>query len=158
MKKLFFGASLMFIAAGFYSCAPTPINNTEVIEFAILDADWIPFGTLGSPGHVLYYPYATSSITSDIFNNGAILAYIGDSTQWQAMPSVVAYTGYIRTYGYAVQIGAIAITVQDSDLQTVSGGNVNIKVVLVKQKDMPLLDGADLNNYDEVAELLDLKK
>ncbi len=157
MKKLIFGASMVLIALGYSSCSSG--TSATTVQFDIASTGWTASGTSGTSNFLYYHIHSVSAITSSVINNGAVLGYVSTGTYWAALPFTETYSGYSVNYNYSYAVGEVVIIRKDTDLQTIApSGSITIKIVVLTQKEMPLLDGVDTHNYYEVANALHLEK
>lgn len=158
MKKFIYASFITLLSIGMVSCGSSSSTNTEALEINISSSDWYSSGTSGNSNYQYYASKSVSAITSDVFNNGAVLAYITNGSTNAALPYAETFSGYTRFWQFQYQVGTFILTVKDSDLLSLPGGTITIKLVIVKPKNMPMLDGVNINNYYEVSEALNLDK
>jgi hypothetical protein len=157
MKKLTTFLSILFVAVSFHSCA-SKTTQIDTFQFNINSWEWEPSGTIGTSEYSYIATHDIPEITSDVLNNGTVLGYIGDATGWIALPYTLTYSGYSTNINYAYVLGGVGIICKDTDLfSTAPSGTLTFKMVVVTEKQMPLIHGVNTHNYYEVEDALNLK-
>lgn len=157
MRKIIYGIGFLFIALSITSC--TKVASPDTFEFTLTSSDFSSVGTSGNSNYLYAASRSVSAITDNVVNYGAVLGYVKlGGTQWAPMPYLETYSTYISIYSYQYESGTVYFVRKDSDLLTVSPGSITVKIVVLTQKQMHLIDDVDIKNYQEVAEALSLEK
>jgi len=116
--------------------------NVENINFTLYSYDWEDIGDGWYLGE-----YTNSLISSEIVNDGAVLAYIsiGEDT-WLAIPF-----GY---YSFAITDGEIGIYYSGGE----NPSTQNFKIVILAGSVMSRSKDVDFSNYQEVKTVFNLKE
>jgi hypothetical protein len=159
MRKIIFGLSIALIAFGVNSCGSTSGTGAQTFEFDITSGQWASSGTPGQADFLYYHSHSLSAITSTVVSSGAVLGYIqlggGGGAQWAALPFTSTQSGWVTNYNFQYETGSVFIVRKDDDLNTIPPNyTISIKIVIVSQKNMPLLDGVDTHNYQAVSDVL----
>lgn len=158
MKKLTYVTCLSILIIGFSACASTTVpNNTEVFQFTISPADWGEFGFPGTFHEYITY-LSIPAITTDVIDSGAVLVYCQVAPGiWCDFPIIEQQPGNIVTTQFGFLLGSVYLEKFELDNTTAAPAfDVIVKVVIVKQKDMPLLDGVGVDDYAAVSQALHL--
>jgi hypothetical protein len=180
MKKiLIITLATGLVAVGLQSCQKTKVLEPTVIKFHVNfaaplgtgdDTDaWVEDGVPTNENYQYRYNKSIPSITQDVLDNGAVLAYIrvmdnicggisaeNEGNAWAAMPYTETRSGYILILGYQCKPGLFSFTRKDTDLITATD-NYFVKVVVLSavEKNILIEAGVDQTNHNAVMDLLD---
>jgi hypothetical protein len=158
MKKKYFLMIILIVAIS--SCNNTKYTSPVTVEFTIQSSDWAAAGTSGSPNYLYYHQQSMPGITDGVVASGAILGYVKTgSSYWAALPYTETNNSYTSNYNYSYETGDVLIIRKDSDLLTSTPiGSITVKIIILTEKEMHLVNGVDINNYQEVSNVLNLDK
>lgn len=106
---------------------------------------------------------ACTAITQDIYDKGAVMAYLYDSNLggWVALPYSVSFNGLTNAWNYVVAVNSITIRITGYDATgspgTVAYNGVVVRVVAITSSGRMAYPEVDLNNYEEVKKAFGLK-
>jgi len=175
-RKLLFGMNTAFMAAivlvfVLSSCrgkdgadGADGINNTQGVIYDVTPDKWVKInsGSDGTSGYkaVLSVP----EITSDIYNNGAVLVYriwAGNPSSFDMLPYSYVDNNSIVYMDYNAYIGSMDITYKviiNNINSTTIPNTMSFKVVVIQGTSMEALKSKiDVTNYSVVSRYLGLK-
>lgn len=121
-------------------------GNANVVSSSITTSAW----TYVSPSWEMAFTY--SAITQDILDNGAVLVYAKQGSNYYQLPyTFYPASTYSRTYTFVQYLGGMKVFVTDSDLtQPVNPGSLTYKVVVIAASQIKANPNVNLDNYEEV--------
>ena len=103
---------------------------------------------------------SASIITSDIYNYGAVMVYVKNSSSWESLPrTYFPYGGneYTQTWRFMYNTGQVTIKIQDDDLTTPSNpGTQTFKIICLTSERIAAQPGIDLSDYAAVQKAFDI--
>lgn len=114
--------------------------------------------SLSTGSNYKYKNLYPSMITSDIINNGAVMAYLYTSSGWAAMPYTILVNSSVQQFyrGY-VSTGKYYLKINNSDSSTPSVSvPFSFKIVTIDGLARASHPDVNLNNYEEVKEAFNL--
>ena len=135
-----------------------PAGNANV-KSQTFTSNWVHIGTQGQSGDGFLSTHSSSIITSDIVNNGAVLAYYFNSTlnAWITLPFSEPFSSWTSHWRYNYKNNLINFIKEDSDFFTSNPGNITFKVVAIASSARLANPNVDYTNYEEVKATFNLK-
>jgi len=161
MKNLMFIALIIMVFAGCKKEVEGPAGprgadgnaNVKSQEIMVTTVEW----TGGGNGYSVQK--LCSIITGDIYNSGAVMAYLKIGDNWRALP-YTNWSGGTWTTNVLFEYleGSIRFRFQDDDGLTPNPGNRTFKVVAIESRLLEANPTLDLTNYDDVKRVLNLNE
>jgi hypothetical protein len=126
-------------------------GNTASNLITVSAGEW-----LGS-GNARYAAKASSLLTADVVNKGAVLCYLKDGDYFIPIPISTWEGSWTTHFFFEYKIGEITFITQDDDGVTMNPGNVTFKVVAIEANKLILNPDVDLRDYTAVKEAFDIK-
>lgn len=119
----------------------------------------VPASSWGYTSPTYYATLLEPTITQDILDKGAILVYMGSTSQWVQLP-VTFYPS--STYSELIKpiftLGQVEVDITDSDLtQPATPTAKTFKVVVIASRSMLINPNVDFSNYESVKKAFNLK-
>jgi hypothetical protein len=98
-------------------------------------------------------------ITQAVVDNGAVMVYYENMYgEWEAMPNTVAVsTNYSTVYSFSHWSGHVSLYVFDTDWLTLSPDDMNIKIVIISERQLMQDASIDWTNYEDVTAKLNIE-
>ena len=147
----------VFLGLILISCKKETIRETTTIQsqsnistFTVYNTNWI------TSNQFQIATIMNSAITQDIVDNGAVLVYLKENSNWVSLP--LTYYGnaaYSTTIRVDHNVGFFKVYRSNSDLSTPGNpGNQTYKCVLISGEQLAQNPNVNLNSYKEVIEVL----
>lgn len=108
MKKILL---LLAITLGVVSCQVEAPLSSKVINVQIKASDWLTYNDSARSCKFYYYNAPVSELSSTVFNNGSVSAFLADSAAEQALPYTIKSqtlgTNWARSTTYTYSEGKI---------------------------------------------------
>jgi hypothetical protein len=106
-----------------------------------------------------YVDLSVPEITQAVVDNGAVMVYYENTYgEWEAMPNTVAVTSnYSTVYSFSHWLGHVSLYVFDTDWLTLSPDDMNIKIVIISEKQLMQDASVDWTNYQDVMAKLNIE-